>query len=475
MHEFNSLFDSCQKAFNQNRTLERARKLGHGLLTCFGRHTITGILSATGQQFIDWSAAYKLFKCDRMDVNRLFDVARQKAISLLPNCHRIIAHLDDTLIRKRGKKIPGAAWRRDPLGPSFHTNFVWGQRFIQISMAVPTQDGFCQARAIPIDFHHTPSIKRPNKTASDAENLEFKKQQSLAKLSHQGSTRIQQLRFKLNQDGHQNTNLCLSVDGSYTNQTVLQQLPANTTLIGRIRKDTKLYTVPASQNARGRKKIYGERIPTPEQIRQSTEHEYKVIKAWATGKIHDFHVKVIHNLKWRPAGENHHLQLVIIRPLGYRLTKFSRILYREPAYLICTDDNLNTEELLQAYLWRWEIEVNFRDEKTLLGCGQAQVRSPQSIEKAPAFSVAMYAFIHLAALVANKIRDTSSILPRPKWDPAEMNQRLSTMEIINLFRLQAWSNSIKENFLGFVKKELDCKSLRNCADPLLSASLYLRK
>jgi hypothetical protein len=64
-------------------------------------------LSATGQQFIDWSAAYKLFKGDRMDVNHLFSVARQKAISLLPDCQRIIAHLDDTLIRKRGKNILG--------------------------------------------------------------------------------------------------------------------------------------------------------------------------------------------------------------------------------------------------------------------------------------------------------------------------------------------------------------------------------
>jgi hypothetical protein len=445
------------------------------LLTCFGRHTITGILSATGQQFIDWSAAYKLFKGDRMDVNHLFDVARQKAISLLPDCQRIIAHLDDTLIRKRGKNIPGTAWRRDPLGPPFHTNFVWGQRFIQISMALPTQLGFCQARAIPIDFHHAPSIKRPNKTASEEAWREFKKQQPLAKLSHQGSLRIRQLRLKLNHDGFQNKNLCVSVDGSYTNQAVLQQLPSNTMLIGRIRKDTKLYKQPELQNARGRKKVYGERIPTPEQIRQSNDYKYEVIKAWAAGKVHDFHVKIIHNLKWRSAGERHNLQLVIIGPLGYRLTKSSKILYREPAYLICTDDHLRTDELIQAYLWRWEIEVNFRDEKTLLGCGQAQVRSPQSIEKAPAFTVAMYAFIHLAALVANKVRDSSVILPRPRWDPALKEQRLSTMEIINLFRFQTWSKSIKENFLGFVKKEADIKSLRNYADPLLSASLYIRK
>jgi hypothetical protein len=30
-------------------------------------------------------------------------------------------------------------------------------------------------------------------------------------------------------------------------------------------------------------------------------------------------------------------------------------------------------------LWRWEVEVNFRDEKTLLGFGQSQVRSDPAV------------------------------------------------------------------------------------------------
>ena len=171
MEKFNELFDLGRKAFNQKRTLERARKLGHGLLSCFGRHTITGLLTATGQQFKDWTAAYKLFQDKRMDVNCLFDVVRQKALSDLPTCQKIVAHLDDTVIRKRGRKIPGTAWRRDPLGPAFHTNFIWGQRFIQISLAVPQQAGPCQASALPIGFYHCPSIKKPNRFATEENSL----------------------------------------------------------------------------------------------------------------------------------------------------------------------------------------------------------------------------------------------------------------------------------------------------------------
>ncbi len=87
------------------------------------------------------------------------------------------------------------------------------------------------------------------------------------------------------------------------------------------------------------------------------------------------------------------------------------MLYRQLAYLICTDLGLSVEELFQAYLWRWEIEVNFRDEKTLLGCGEAQVRTENTVQEIPAFIVAMYAFLLLASHRATKNGNKSS-LPR---------------------------------------------------------------
>ncbi|WP_332914692.1 hypothetical protein [Algoriphagus boritolerans] len=47
----------------------------------------------------------------------------------------------------------------------------------------------------------------------------------------------------------------ISVDGSYTNETVLKKLPANTILIGRIRKDCSLYLPPEPPTSgKGRKK-----------------------------------------------------------------------------------------------------------------------------------------------------------------------------------------------------------------------------
>ncbi len=317
-------------------------------------------------------------------------------------------------------------------------------------MALPESDWVSRSRAIPVDFHHCPSAKKPGRKGSQQDWHNYREKQKQTKLSQKGAERIKVLRESLDQQGAADKVLLLSVDGSYTNQTVIRTLPQRVTLIGRIRKDCCLYRFPDfTKKSIGRNRVYGEKLPTPEQIRQDPKYPWQEVCAWAAGKRHQFDVKVVKDIRWRAAGGKHDLQVVIIRPMGYRLTKSSRVLYRNPAYLICTDPNLPIEKLLQAYLWRWEIEVNFRDEKTVMGCGQAQVRNETSVENVPAFIVAMYAFMMLAAHRC-KDKEQTTALPRPLWYPKQKSQRQTIGDIRNLFRTQFWTQSIGGNFSGFV-------------------------
>lgn len=467
------LISQCTNAFNQDNAWKTGRELAFGALTCMGKHTLTGMLTASGQQFVDWSSAYRLFSQQRIDTSKLFEVVRTGVLQELEPQQMIVAHMDDTILKKTGRHIPGTAWRRDPLGPPFQTNFIWGQRFLQISMALADHQECCQSRAIPIDFHHCPTVKKPRQTAEKEDWKKYKEQQRKLKLSKQGSDRLKVLRDALDKQGVSKKQLVVSVDGSYTNAEVLKNLPERVTLIGRIRKDTKLYTIPGQQPNSGRKRVYGDQLPTPEQIRQSDQYPWKEVKAWAAGKEHKFNVKVIKNTRWRSAGQKHNLQLVVIRPLGYRLTKSSKMLYREPAYLICTDIELSIEELLQAYLWRWEIEVNFREEKTMLGCGQAQVRNPESAKRVPAFISAIYAMLHLAAHRSLK-RLNQVLLPRPKWYQKKEGVRHSTGDLINNLKAQAYSKAIGMNFSGFVNHQMKTQRQRNIANPFTSAMFYMR-
>ena len=67
--------------------------------------------------------------------------------------------------------------------------------------------------------------------------------------------------------------------------------------------------------------------------------------------------------------------------------------YRKPADRLTPDRTTPARVLLQAYCDRWGIEVNHRDEKNILGVGQAQVWNEHSVSKVPALLVAMYSWL----------------------------------------------------------------------------------
>ena len=433
------LWRESAPAFSQPRVAERAQALSLSSLLCLGRHTVTGLLTTCGQEFLDWSADYRLFSHHRLPIDALFSVLRRAALTQLPPHAPLCVAIDDTLLRKRGMRIPGVAWRRDPLGPHFQTNFVCAQRFLQLSADIPLAAG--DHRMVPIAFVHAPTPTRPSAKASDQDRAAYRKASRLACLSRRAAQQISTLRQALDaESGGSPRPLHIFGDGGYTNSTVLKSLPENTVFTGRIRKDAKLYLLPPQSpepQRRGRPRHYGAPIPPPEQIRTADSIPWQAISISIAGTTHSMKVKICRNLLWRTAGLRHTLQLMVIAPLGYRLRSGSKLLYRKPAFLISTDPQLDAQELLQGYVRRWGIEVNFREEKTLLGVGQAQVRHPESVAAVPALQVASYAM-----LLLSMIRADSDPLPAPKWAASQTPHRQSTRRAINQLRGEIWGRAL---------------------------------
>ena len=90
------------------------------------------------------------------------------------------------------------------------------------------------------------------------------------------------------------------------------------------------------------------------------------------------------------------------------------------------------------------IEVNHRDEKQYIGVGEAQVRSPRSVDRHPAMAVASYARLLLAAARAFGTETPRGRLPLPKWHTQAENQRLSTPELLRQLRSEVWSYALGE-------------------------------
>lgn len=451
--------------------MQRLRQHLLAQLICPGRHTISSLITVFGRQFKDWTADYSLYSKNRVDAGGIFKRVRQQIeVINAPSERPLCVAIDDTILRKTGKTIPGCAYRKDPLGPAFNLNLIWAQRRIQFSAAVADELG--EVRMIPICFEDASTPRKPRKNADESLQELYKeqmKQRNLNALAVKYLKRLQQERTTEN-DGVTPT-LRTVVDGSFTNRKVLRQLPPQTTLIGRIRKDAKLSAMPDAQSGKGRRKFYGKDLPTPEQIRQDPDVPWIKVLARASGKTREFEVKTLGSLRWRAAGEMD-LRLLIIRPVGYRLRKGARRLYTKPAYLICTDPELPLEELLQEYIWRWDIEVNHRDEKTVLGVGQAQVRNENSVQNIPSIAVAAFAMLHLAAIKAYGKGGKPTAIAEAKWRKPSKKKRPSTQDLINELRRELWAKAIRPDILDhFISKQKQNTKSVNY-EPDLCSSLF---
>jgi len=484
LEKFHELLRPWNSVFAQQRTWQRAQRLAYGLLLCLRTHLTSNAICATGRQFLDWSADYRLFSRSPWDPHALFNPIFEHLAALLPSPQApVIAALDDTLCKKTGRHIPGATYARDPMSPPFHVNLVRGLRFVQASVLVRATGFLGPARALPVRFEPAPPAVKPaslkaahkhirkdqgnqkknqnraakQQTGASAgkkksaiptpEEKAYRLQKKLHALTQVGVRVLQSLRDAL--DARPDTRqrqLVVSGDGSYTNRTVLRQLPERTTFIGRIRKDAKLFLpLPSASAARsgGRPRRYGAPAPTPEQVLHDDAVPVVKVRCFAAGQVREIPVKVVRTVYWRKAGADLPLLLLVIKPLGYRLRKGSKLLYREPAFLICTDPKLDLTTLLQAYVDRWEIECNHRDEKSFIGTAQGQVWNPLAVVRLPQFQVAIYSLLLLASILAYGFQRTAVYLPLPLWRKKSI--RPSILDLMNLLRAQIFARGLQDN------------------------------
>lgn len=462
------MIQQCADAFISPESFARGRRHCLSHLVGFGRHTITGLLRNQNRTQQDWSADYRLYAEDRLEVGKIFGAVRTAIEQCGGPDRPLVVAMDDSLLRKTGRRIFGSGYRRDPMSPPFQVNLVRGLRVLQISAAV-RQGAEGAARMIPIDFQHAALPAKPSKKAPPEQHEAYRVERARRNINLVGRERLAWLRRQMDQGGSASRPLLATVDGRFTNSTVLRQIPERTVLIGRVRKDAVFYHPPQQQPQRGRKRKYGLRCPTPETLLKDPLVPWQIVKAYAAGQTYEFKIKTLAPVYSAMDKGQKALRLLVIEPVPYRASKKSRLERREPAYLICTDPDLPIPELLQAFLWRWDIEVNFRDEKNLLGVGQAQVRSESSNQNAPALAVASYALLLLASVKTYGAQGKPDTVQNPLWYKRKPGQRATTNELINQLRYELWAHSLKTHFTGFSQKTDRDQNGIKCDHPVESA------
>jgi len=428
IEQYHSLLDrGWQRAFPQARSRQRAIEHAIALPCVFGRRTISRTISALGRSDRDWSGDYKMFSRCEWEPERLFDPAVDEYLDRYPKMP-VVAAIDDTNIRKTGRKIESARWQRDPLSPPFHLNLVYGLRFLQASLLFPHyREGDYPSRGIPVRFQEAPPLKKPGKRASQQDHQQYRELKKTQNLSTQALEMIRNLRASIDQRGGSQRLLLIVGDGSFSNKTMYSTQLDRIHLITRCRKDARL-CFPAPDGSRRK---YDEQVFTPEQVRKN-DNAWSWLRVHLGGKWRRVRFKEVKGVLWKRGAGQRPLRLIVIAPVPYKLSKNSRVNFRRPAYFLSTDLDTPCKILALACFDRWQIEVNNRDEKDLLGVGQAQVRNEHSVPRHPALAVASYSLLLLAALQSFGPGRSHDYHPLPTW--RKDSNRPSFLDIVTRLR-----------------------------------------
>ncbi len=436
--------------FIQKRTLRNAIRIAVCMLLNPSRSTLTQSLIYGGLESEDWSLFYKVFSRSKWKDSDLFKPVIEETISCFPDSYISLA-VDDTKIKKTGKKIPYTQYYRDPLSPPFHPNLVFGHRVLQFSALLPLykqitpeqideERAYHVSRGIPISVDNVPAVKKPGRYA-DAEEMErYRLLKNKNTLSLSFLKRARQLRMDYDTAGAKDKKLLIVADGSFCNSTVFKADLDRTNIVARCRLDARLCFEDTTPSRR----YYSKESFTPESVRKNDHIEYTETHLYLGKKLRRVRYKELDNVLWQRGAGRKKLRLIVVAPKPYK-SYSKKQNYKREAYILTDNHDLSAETIVQEYINRWEIEVNHRDEKNNLGVGQAQVWNNESIIKIPSLLIAAYSMMLLASLSCYGPTRDPIYLPQPRWRKGSV--RPSCNDLVNLMRKELMSDTALQNAL----------------------------
>jgi hypothetical protein len=443
LEAFLEILKDWQEVFPQKRTTQRAIRQALLSLICLGRRTLTQIIWLAGNEGKGWSIEYFLHSRSPWTPQALFDPMVRRSLSYCRG-KLVGVVVDDTSIKKTGKRIKQAFWSRDPMSPPFRINLRLGIRFLQFAIVVPLHKTIhAAARTIPIHFEEVSAAKKPRKGRKDYEEkmVQYRELAKIHNLPRRTLTALNRIRQMFDFAGAAAKTIIIIGDGAFCNKRIFSFAIDRLHLLLRCRQDIRL-----CKRSLESKRFYDNRTFTPRDVLNDETTIWQQTRIFYGGKNRRLRFKEVTDIYWRSGAKRRQLRLFVIEGVQYRVRKTGRCRHRDPGFLITTITKGDTRQLLQLYFDRWQIEVNHREEKDTLHIGQAQLHNYTAVPKQPAFVVAAYSALLLASLKAYGPHRTDVYIPLPRW--RKNAPRPSCLDLLNLLRKQIVENEQKQSEMG---------------------------
>jgi hypothetical protein len=299
----------------------------------------------------------------------------------------IILGIDDTLERRRGKKIAPKGVYRDAVRSS-HGHFVkaTGLRWLSVMLLVNVPWAV-RRWALPVLTMLAPS-----------ERYHQQKGRPHKKLTDWARQAILQIHRWL-----PDRQLIVVADSGFAALDLLAAVASSATVITRLRMDAALYepapTRTAGQIGRPRKR--GQRLPKLEDIAADRSKRWRRLSIRWYGQDNR-HVDVKSGTAlWSHVGKP-------AVPIRWVIVRDPKGTFPTQAFL-STDRRLTPAEILGIYVHRWQMEVTFEEARQHLGVESQRQWSDRAIARTTPVLLGLYS---LVTLIAMRIDNGSGLLKR---------------------------------------------------------------
>jgi hypothetical protein len=370
-----AIFAHLAESFTQP-TAQRFCVLLVGAILARGRRTITGILRATSRlAHGHFSTYHRVWSRAPWSLWSLSDVLAMLVIAHFAPRERIPTVVDETTDRHRGPKVYGTGFHRDPVRSSRSRKvFSCGHQWVVLAIVVK----FPFTRQ-PWSLPVMTALYRNKKTCK-AHGCRHKTHHHIARQMLAGLMR----RFP-------NRTFVLFGDGAYATAELAKFCSRHGhPLISRFRRDAAMYELPPQPNPgrRGRRRVKGERLDSPEQAAARRNAKWKTIKVdWYGGT----------RLKVRAISAtglwyNRRRIPVIVRWVYVRDEQG----HHADECLFSTDTTMSPRQIISLYTLRWSIEVTFEEVRAHLGFETTRQRVKNSVLRMAPCLLGLYTVVSLA-------------------------------------------------------------------------------
>lgn len=397
-------------------TWENIQALLTGAILCRGPRRITSILRVLGlSQISNFGKYHRVLSRAKWNSVNLSRILFGLLIAALPDSFPILIAADETLERRKGKKIKAKGYYRDAVRSS--------QSVVVKCFGLKWE---CMALIVPLPF-----CKRPWALSFMTVLAPSEKSNIAAGKKHKTSIDWTIVMMKVVCRWLNKRRWFLLGDGAYAClHLALECVKRNVTLISRLRLDAQVFEFPEANTEKkpGRKRIKGKRIRLDKLVADETQHWKSHVINWYGDTRKTLNV-LSKTCLWYQGGKPPVTVrfVLVVDPSG----KY------KPEAFFSTDIDVPAEKIIEYFVLRWNIEVTFEEARAHLGVETQRQWSDKAIARTTPLLMGLYSLVTLIAL---KLRSSYELTPlSAAW--YQKNDDATFSDIIAFVRRVIWSKS----------------------------------